>query len=495
MGRSPWHARLEERLARFEGQEAALLFPTGFAANLGTITALVERGDLVCSDRLNHASLIDGCRLSGAEVYVYDRDRLERLDARLLAAHDARRKLIVTDGVFSMDGVLAPLGKLSELAARHGAMLLVDEAHGTGVFGRHGRGVCEQLEVEDQVAVRVGTLSKAIGSLGGFVTGSRLLVDWLWNRARTQIFSTAAPPSACAAAYAALDLIEAEPKRREKVLALSQQLRRGIAERGLETVDGGTGPIVPILCNEPDAAVYFARRLEECGFLVGAMRPPSVPPGTSRVRIGVTAAHSEEDIVALLRRSKRFRGKCPTIGWHLTRAPLEGTAMVYLTREPECLTRTGFEAEYPFASHFFDLDGLRYHYIDEGTGPTLLMVHGNPTWSFAWRNLIKALAPRYRVVAVDHIGCGFSDKPQDYSYRLAQHVANLERFVTGLDLSEITLFAHDWGGAIGMGAAARCPNGSRGSCYSIRRPFARNEFRSGFRSAGFRASATWRSAG
>ncbi len=131
--------------------------------------------------------------------------------------------------------------------------------------------------------------------------------------------------------------------------------------------------------------------------------------------------------------------------------------MVYLTREPECLTRTGFEAEYPFASHFFDLDGLRYHYIDEGTGPTLLMVHGNPTWSFAWRNLIKALAPRYRVVAVDHIGCGFSDKPQDYSYRLAQHVANLERFVTGLDLSEITLFAHDWGGAIGMGAAAALP--------------------------------------
>jgi 8-amino-7-oxononanoate synthase len=301
VGRSPWHARLEERLARFEGQEAALLFPTGFAANVGTIAALVERDDLICSDRLNHASLIDGCRLSGAEVYVYDRDRLERLDGRLLAAYDVRRKLIVTDGVFSMDGVLAPLGELCELAARHGAMLLVDEAHGTGVFGPRGRGVCELAEVEDKVAVRVGTLSKAVGSLGGFVTGSRLLVDWLWNRARTQIFSTAAPPSACAAAYAALDIIEAEPQRREKVLALSQHLRRGMAERRLETVDGGTGPIVPILCNEPDAAVYFARRLEQSGFLVGAMRPPSVPSGTSRVRIGVTAAHSAEDIVSLLR--------------------------------------------------------------------------------------------------------------------------------------------------------------------------------------------------
>jgi 8-amino-7-oxononanoate synthase len=161
--------------------------------------------------------------------------------------------------------------------------------------------VCEQLEVEDKVAVRVGTLSKAVGSLGGFVTGNRPLIDWLWNQARTQIFSTAAPPSACAAACAALDLIEAEPQRREKVLALSQQLRRGITERQLEMVDGGTGPIVPILCNEPEAAVYFARRLEECGFLVGAMRPPSVPAGTSRVRIGVTAAHSEEDIASLLR--------------------------------------------------------------------------------------------------------------------------------------------------------------------------------------------------
>jgi 8-amino-7-oxononanoate synthase len=302
VGRSPWHERLEERLARFEGQEAALLFPTGFAANVGTITALVERGDLVCSDRLNHASLIDGCRLTGAEIYVYDRDRLDRLDARLLSAQDARRKLIVTDGVFSMDGVLAPLRELCELATKHGAMLLVDEAHGTGVFGRHGRGVCEELEVEDKVPVRVGTLSKAIGSIGGFVTGSRLLIDVLFNRARTQIFSTAAPPSACAAACAALDIIEAEPERREKLLALSRQLRIQIAESdvGLDTVAGGTGPIVPILERRPEYAVSSARTLEESGFLVGTMRPPSVPPGTSRLRIGVTAAHSEEDIHSLL---------------------------------------------------------------------------------------------------------------------------------------------------------------------------------------------------
>jgi 8-amino-7-oxononanoate synthase len=300
VGRSPWHERLESRLARFEGQEAALLFPTGFAANVGTIAALVERGDAVFSDRLNHASLIEGCRLSGAALYVYDHDRLEGLEERLKAAKDVRRRLIVTDGVFSMDGVLAPLVELCAIAECHKADLLVDEAHATGVFGRCGRGVAELLDVEHKVAVRVGTLSKAIGSLGGFVTGSRTLIDWLWNRARTQIFSTAAPPAACAAAARALDLIETEPARREKLFELAQRLREGIGVLGLETVRGGTGPIIPVILHDPRSAVLVARRLEQHGFLVGAMRPPSVPVGTSRLRIGVTAAHEAEDIPRLL---------------------------------------------------------------------------------------------------------------------------------------------------------------------------------------------------
>ncbi|HUE17319.1 MAG TPA: 8-amino-7-oxononanoate synthase [Planctomycetaceae bacterium] len=300
VGRSPWHERLESRLAQFEGQEAALLFPTGYAANVGSIAALVGHGDLICSDRLNHASLIDGCRLSGAELYVYDHDQLDGLETRLRAVKNVRRKLIVTDGVFSMDGVLAPLAELCALAGRYGAELLVDEAHATGVFGRRGRGVAELLEVEGGVAVRVGTLSKALGSVGGFVTGSRTLVDWLWNRARTQIFSTAAPPAACAAACAALEIIEAEPTRREKLLSLALRLRQGIGALGLETVSGGTGPIVPVLLRDPRSAMFVARRLEERGFLVGAMRPPSVPAGTSRLRIGVTAINDVEEIVALL---------------------------------------------------------------------------------------------------------------------------------------------------------------------------------------------------
>ncbi len=295
VGHSPWHAELEARLAAFEGQEAAILFPTGYAANVGTLTALAEPGDLICSDRLNHASLIDGCRLSRASIYIYDHDRLDKLEAQLLAAEDVGRKLIVTDAVFSMDGILAPLREICSLAEKYGADVIVDEAHATGVFGERGRGVCELLGVEDRVALRVGTLSKAIGSIGGFVTGRRKAIDWLWNRARTQVFSTAAPPAACAAACAALDIIASEPGRREKLLMLSQRLREGLRNTGYRSVPGGVGPIVPVF-----AGPYDAKLLEENGFLVGFIRPPSVPVGTTRLRIGVMATHEAEDIDRLL---------------------------------------------------------------------------------------------------------------------------------------------------------------------------------------------------
>jgi len=300
VGRSIWHQRLESRLARFEGQEAAILFPTGYAANVGVITSLVGDDDAVFSDRLNHASLIDGCRLSGAAVHVYNRYALVSLEARLAAARTARRRLIVTDGVFSMDGVMAPLRELCELARRHAAQILVDEAHATGVFGRLGRGTAELLDVEDSIAVRVGTLSKAIGSMGGFVTGRRELIDWLWNRARPQIFSTASPASACAASCTALDIIESEPDSRANLLALSQQLRDGICELGLETIPDGAGPIVPVLLSDAPLAVRIAEGLEQQGFLVGVMRPPSVPKESSRLRLTVSAAHNPQQIDRLL---------------------------------------------------------------------------------------------------------------------------------------------------------------------------------------------------
>jgi len=300
VGRSPWHEELEARLAKFEEQEAALLFPTGYAANVGTLSALAEPDDLICSDRLNHASLIDGCRLSRATIYIYDHERLDKLEAQLSAAQDYRRKLIVTDGAFSMDGVLAPLRELCALAEKYGADVIVDEAHATGVFGARGRGVCELLAVEDRVALRIGTLSKALGSIGGFVTGRRPAIDWLWNRARTQIFSTAAPPAACAAACAALDIITSEPDRREKLLQLSERLRHGIDSLSLKTIPSGIGPIIPILLGESETALDWAHFLEKNGFLVGAIRAPSVPAGTSRLRIGVMATHETEDIDCLL---------------------------------------------------------------------------------------------------------------------------------------------------------------------------------------------------
>src|SRR3954471_2204806 len=191
-GRSELHARLERELAEFEGTEAALLFPSGYAANVGAITSLVGKGDVVISDELNHASIIDGCRLSGATICIFAHCDMRQVQDLLLSAR-TRRKLIVTESLFSMTGDFAPLPKLAELAARHEAMLLVDEAHASGLFGARGRGLCEHWGVEDGVHVRVGTLSKALGSIGGFVAGQQRLIDWLLNRARPYIFSTAAP--------------------------------------------------------------------------------------------------------------------------------------------------------------------------------------------------------------------------------------------------------------------------------------------------------------
>src|SRR5579872_285325 len=235
-GRTARHVALEERLARFERQPAAILFPTGYAANVGTICALADSDDAIFSDRLNHASLIDGCRLSHARLCVYRHDDLSGLEKELRDCPRVRRRLIVTDSVFSMDGTLAPLRELCDLAERFDAMLVIDEAHATGVFGDCGRGVAELQAVEERVAVRTGTLSKALGALGGFVAGPQNLIDWLWNRARTQIFSTALPPSICAAASEAIRLIEAEPERRQRLLRLSAELRRKIVDAAVETV-------------------------------------------------------------------------------------------------------------------------------------------------------------------------------------------------------------------------------------------------------------------
>lgn len=295
-GRTPWHVQLEQRLARFEGEDAGILFPTGMAANVGTITALAGANDVIFCDRFNHASLVDGCHLSEAKFRVYRHAELDRLAEHLHASANYRRRFIVTDTVFSMDGDLAPLPELCQLAERFHAHLIVDEAHATGVFGSTGRGVCEHFGVTERVAVRVGTLSKALGALGGFVCGSSDLIDVLWNSARTQMFSTALPPAICAAAAAALDVVHREPERLTQLQQLYQQFRADLNHRGVTPLAGSVGPIVPIIVQSPQVAVQVAAKLEERGYLVGAIRPPTVPEGTSRLRISLSLAHSAADL-------------------------------------------------------------------------------------------------------------------------------------------------------------------------------------------------------
>jgi 8-amino-7-oxononanoate synthase len=294
-GHSRSHRELEERLAQFLKTEAALVFPSGFAANSGTVAALVGRGDVVLADQKNHASLIDGCRLSRADVQVYPHRDMARLAELLRESAGFRRRLIVTDTLFSMDGDLAPLADLVELAVQHRAMLMIDEAHAIGVFGAGGRGVAEHLGVDAEVPIRVGTLSKALGSAGGFVAGSRKLIDWLINRARSYVFSTAHPPAVAAAAIAALDIVRDEPHRRTTLLERAAELRRALREQGWNIGDAA-GQIIPVVIGGARQTMEIAAHLRERGLFVPGIRPPSVAEGESLLRISLSYGHTAEMI-------------------------------------------------------------------------------------------------------------------------------------------------------------------------------------------------------
>jgi 8-amino-7-oxononanoate synthase len=308
-GYSGPHAELEARLAEFEGVEAAVVFPTGFAANLGAIAALAGPGDVVFTDRKNHASLLDGCRLSRADVRPWPHGDCTELEHLLQRKSAARRRLIVTDSLFSMDGDLAPLAELANLAARYDAALVIDEAHATGVFGPQGRGVAELLGVEHRVHVRVGTLSKALGCAGGFVAGSRALVEWLINRARPYVFSTAAPAANAAAACRALDIVAAEPGRRQQLLATAATLRSQLRSQGWN-VGLSASQIIPLVVGQPQRAVDLAARLRERGLLVPAIRPPTVPEGEACLRISLTAGHTQEMRDTLIAALRAARDAC-----------------------------------------------------------------------------------------------------------------------------------------------------------------------------------------
>jgi 8-amino-7-oxononanoate synthase len=288
------HAAVEAKLAAFHGTEAALLFPSGYQANLGAIGALVGRGDHVFSDALNHASIIDGCRLSRATVHIYPHGDMDTLARMLAAAPPSGRRLVVTDSVFSMDGDRAPLRELVAVADQYHSWLMLDEAHATGVLGPRGAGLAEACGLAGRVAVHVGTLSKALGGAGGYVAGSRALIDVLVNRARSFVYTTGLPPAAAAAAGAALDVIAAEPARRAALLRNAAALRDGLSRLGFTV--GGDTHIVPVLVGDNRRALALAAALFERGVLVQAIRPPTVPPGTARLRVTPMATHTPAQI-------------------------------------------------------------------------------------------------------------------------------------------------------------------------------------------------------
>ena len=297
-GHSQAHENLERAIAELLAVEAAVVFPSGFAANSATIAAVAGPADVIFSDERNHASLIDGCRLSRASVSIYPHRDLKALDAALARASAARRRLIVTDTLFSMDGTIPPLADLCEIARRHGAILMVDEAHATGVFGDRGSGLVEHFGCSDGVHIRVGTLSKAVGAAGGFVAGHRRLLEWLRHKARAWIFSTAHPPAVAAAATRAVHLLATEPERRRELLARATTFRDQLAARGLDR-GGAEAQIVPIMAGLPAAAVALSARLADAGFFVPAIRPPSVPPGGALVRVSISWLHTEDDLARL----------------------------------------------------------------------------------------------------------------------------------------------------------------------------------------------------
>ncbi|HEX2387480.1 MAG TPA: 8-amino-7-oxononanoate synthase [Solirubrobacterales bacterium] len=290
------HEDLERHLAAFHGTETALLFGSGYLANTGIVAALARRGDVVFSDELNHASIIDGCRLAGAETFVYRHRDLEHL-AWGLGRLPGHCGLIVTDGLFSMDGDVAQLGWLRELATLHGAMLMVDDAHAVGALGPGGRGAVAEAGLAGEVDVLVGTLGKALGGYGAYACVSRPVRDLLVNTARPLIFSTALPPAVAAAADAALGIVESDPARIGRLRENASTLRAALAAAGLDP--GGAGAqIMPVAVGDPDRAVAICRRALDAGVYAQAIRPPTVPDGTSRLRLTVVADHDPEELVA-----------------------------------------------------------------------------------------------------------------------------------------------------------------------------------------------------
>src|SRR5512140_1590633 len=295
-GTTDLHLELERRLARFKGVEDVITFQSGFTANLGTIAALVSKEDVIFSDRLNHASIIDGCRLSGARIVAYDHNDAAALDKAIMEnAGTYRRALIVTDGVFSMDGDIAPLPALYEVASKHDILLMVDDAHGEGVLGRGGRGIVDHFNLHGKVDIEVGTLSKAFGVVGGLVAGDKVIVEWLRQRGRPFLFSSAVTAPDAAACLAAIDLLEASTDLVDRLWDNARYFKAEMKKLGFDTGLSET-PITPVMLGEATLAQQFSRELFENGVFAMAIGFPTVPKGKARIRVMISAAHDRDDL-------------------------------------------------------------------------------------------------------------------------------------------------------------------------------------------------------
>jgi len=298
-GNMELHEALEEKISRFKGKEASIVFPTGYMANVGAISSLVSKGDLVICDKLNHASIIDGCRLSGADFRVYPHCDMEKLENVLRKSAKYSHKLIVTDTVFSMDGDLAPLPDIVRIASKYKAMVMVDEAHGTGVFGEKGSGVVEHFNLSKKINIVMGTLSKAVGSMGGYVSGDAGLIDFLRNKARSFMYTTALPPAVCAASIAGIELIQKDHSLRTSLWHNVRYLNEKLKLLNFNVISSES-PIIPILIGDPKKAVNVSKFLHKEGILIPAIRPPTVPARSSRLRMTVMSTHTKEDMERLL---------------------------------------------------------------------------------------------------------------------------------------------------------------------------------------------------
>jgi len=304
-GNTALYKALEEKIALFKGAEAALVFNSGYTANVGIIQSLVDEKDIVFSDKFNHASIIDGILLSRAEFRRYPHKDLDALEDMLRQSRNYRRQLIITDTIFSMDGDIAPLPGIVELAKKYNAGVMIDEAHATGVFGNNGAGIAEYFNLKNEIFIQMGTLSKAVGSFGAYVCADKGTIDYLINKARSLIYTTSLPPAILAASLKAIEIIQEEPERRKMLFENVDFFKKGLKKSGFDTMDFQS-PIIPIMIGKADLAVSFSKRLFDEGIFCQAIRPPTVPQNSSRLRITVMATHKKEQLKFALDKIKKI---------------------------------------------------------------------------------------------------------------------------------------------------------------------------------------------